>query len=152
VFVAPACCAGLSISPALDTFLKERTREQSKAYNYKRAPEQMAVRRAKKQLKAKRKEDVRTEAGGYNTGAYEGEGGEGEGSAEAGGKKKRTKRAASCCGNCRTVGCRRSGNSCKSGGPSLYPATLEAERVARQGPSLSIADFTALTMAGVSSD
>ena len=70
VFVAPACCAGLSISPALDTFLKERTREQSKAYNYKRAPEQMAVRRAKKQLKAKRKEDVRTEAGGYNTGAY----------------------------------------------------------------------------------
>ena len=83
---------------------------------------------------------------------YEGEGGEGEGSAEAGGKKKRTKRAASCCGNCRTVGCRRSGNSCKSGGPSLYPATLEAERVARQGPSLSIADFTALTMAGVSSD
>ena len=49
--------------------MKERTREQSKAYNYKRAPEQMAVRRAKKQLKAKRKEDVRTEAGGYNTGA-----------------------------------------------------------------------------------
>ena len=87
---------------------------------------------------------------------YEGEGGEGEGSAEAGGKKKRTKRAASCCGNCRTVGCRRSGNSCKCyckpGGASLYPATLEAERVARQGPSLSIADFTALTMAGVSSD
>jgi hypothetical protein len=64
-----ACCPS-GISPALDTFLKERAREQSKAYNYKCAPEQKAVRRAKKQLKAKWKEDVRTEAGGYNTGAY----------------------------------------------------------------------------------